>query len=60
MTNDAVSPIPTIRISRALICSLLKRLSGFMGSAFLVVRWLWWCCSFRGNGQHKRSGQVRA
>jgi hypothetical protein len=41
-----------------LICSLDKRLSVFMGSAFLVVRWLWWCCSFRGCDQHKRSAQA--
>jgi hypothetical protein len=43
-----------------LICSLLRRLSGFMGIAFLGFRWLWWCCSFRGIGQHKRLRQVQA
>ena len=60
MTKDAVKPIPTMRISRALICSLLRRLSVVMRSVFLVFRWLWWCCSFLGSGQHKRLKQVRA
>jgi hypothetical protein len=37
MTKEAVSPIPTIRMSRAFICSLLSRLSAFTGNAFLVI-----------------------
>jgi hypothetical protein len=53
--KDMVRPMPTTSTSRALICSLLKRFSGFMGSVFLVGRWLLWCCSFRGHGQRNYS-----
>jgi len=40
MTKDKVKPMPTTRIRRALISSLLRRFSGFIGSVFLVGRWL--------------------
>jgi hypothetical protein len=52
--NDMVRPMPTTNTSRALICSLVRRFSGFMGSVFLVGRWLLWFRSFRGHGQRTR------
>jgi hypothetical protein len=60
MTNENESAIPTMRINRALISSLVRRFSGFMGSVFLVGRWLWWFRSFRGHGQRNYSGSGRA
>jgi hypothetical protein len=47
-----------MRISRALISSLVRRFSGFMGSVFLVGRWLLWFRSFRGHGQRNYSVSV--
>jgi hypothetical protein len=43
-------------MSRALISSLVRRFSGFMGSVFLVGRWLWWFRSFAERGQRNYSG----
>jgi hypothetical protein len=57
-TNENESAIPTMRISRALISSLVRRFSGFMGSVFLVGRLLWWFRSFRVHGQRNYSGLV--
>ena len=46
-TNENESAMPTMRIRRAFISSLVRRFSGFIGIFFLVVRLLWWCRSFR-------------
>jgi len=60
MTNEKESAIPTMRMRRAFISSLVRRFSGFMGSVFLGVRWLWWFRSCGVCGQRNYSGLGRA
>jgi transposase InsO family protein len=59
-TNENESAMPTMRISRALISSFESLFSGFMGSVFLIDRWLWWFRSFRVHGQRNYSESGRA